>query len=151
MIFTFLIFFGYFIYFQSCLNESRILYSNGRYYDAYNRIDKLIYLGGSNDFDQISFAYEIGNHYETYNNLAQKNTEESFYNLIKGLESCILNQSNVKNNSQKVLIEQYKLKYYIGLNKDFNISEEYANSILYLNFAEQKKVLENLNLKEVKD
>lgn len=132
---------GYSIYYQNTFSNAKKLYDNEEYYDAGSKLDGLINFTGDQEFETIKFSKEIGSEYSFYKK--EMSYDEKFRNystaasdLFTGLIDCKDAEKKYTDSLRVSLIGNFKNKYYLELNSQFNISQSDADRISSLNYQQ---------------
>lgn len=146
---------GYNSYSSSRLNEARGLYFSGKYYDAYDKVKGLLYIGEvKNEVDKIKLSGEVGGWFQFYDE--EINPEYDWKStdykialrlLLNGLTEIKTHENIVDSERDKNILNEFRERYHTELNYKFGISKTKAADMLELDYDELDKQIEDISEK----
>lgn len=139
-------------YSSTRLNEARTLYLSKEYYDAFKKVDNLLYFGEERrEAQKIKLGGNLGSYYQFYKNemvpqydWLTVDYERAVRLLFDGLDFIKVEEKIASNDWKKDIINDFKEKYYSELNNRFNVSRTIVDNILGLNFDEKEKKIASI-------
>lgn len=146
-----IIFIVYFFFYSKAVDDATDLYNDGEYNEAEERIAGYFPLS-KNDyrlFNQIKIMHKCHlymNLFEMYANseFIEKNMREALRNLLQGYEESTKNKDAAEENDIGYMVDSLRSDYLFKLLDYYDISEETANELIKLDFAERSTEIEKL-------